>query len=325
VNTVVVGASAAGLVKYLEAHAEDLKVKPRFGQTVQRVERDSDGWRTTTQDSEYASDNLVIATGNTRVPYVPSWPGESNYRGDRMHSSRYKTGDPWKGKRVLVVGFGNSACEIAIDLHERGARPTLAVRSGVNIIPRDVLGVPILGVGITLSFLPPEVADAMAWPLIQATIGDVRELGLEKLPYGPNVQIQKHGRIPLLDIGTVALIKKGAIEVRPAVARFTESGVVFADGREEEFAAVVLGTGYRPALSDFLAEAAEVCSKDGAQGIGESGTSGGTFGRHDGSGLWARYAAAAVLNAVTSFTLSKSTPSTKRSVWVASVRPHSWA
>jgi indole-3-pyruvate monooxygenase len=251
------------VVKYLEAYAEDLKLKPRFGQNVQRIERDSDGWRTATQDSEYASENVVIATGYTRVPYVPSWPGQNDYRGDRMHSSKYKSGDRWKGERVLVVGFGNSACEIAIDLHERGAKPTLAVRSGVNIIPRDVLGVPILGIGIGMSFLPPEVADVMAWPLIQATIGDVRKLGLTKLSYGPNVQIRKHGRIPLLDVGTVALIKKGDIEVRPSVERFTESGVVFTDGRQEEFAAVVLGTGYRPAVSDFLADAAQVCSKDG--------------------------------------------------------------
>ena len=184
------------VVKYLEAYAEDSQLKPRFGQNVQRIERDSGGWRTTTHDSEYISKNVVIATGNTRVPHVPSWPGQDDYRGDRMHSSTYENGDPWKGKRVLVVGFGNSACEIAIDLHERGAKPTLAVRGGVNIIPRDVLGVPILGIGISMSFLPPEVADVMAWPLIQATIGDVRKLGLSKLPYRPNVQIQKHGRIP---------------------------------------------------------------------------------------------------------------------------------
>ena len=68
-----------------------------------------------------------------------------------------------------------------------------------------------------MSFLRPEVADAMAWPLLQATIGDVRKLGLKKLPYGPNVQIRKHGRIPLLDIGTVARIKKSGDEVLPGL------------------------------------------------------------------------------------------------------------
>jgi cation diffusion facilitator CzcD-associated flavoprotein CzcO len=180
-----------------------------------------------------------------------------------MHSSKYTNGDRWKGERVLVVGFGNSTCEIAIDLDERGAKPTMAVRGGVNIVPRDIFGVPILGIGISMSLLPPEMADVLAWPLLRATIGDVRELGLEKLPYGPNVQIQRHGRIPLLDIGTVARIRSGAIAVRPNVAQFTESGVVFTDGRREDFAAVVLGTGYRPAITDFLVGAGEVCSPEG--------------------------------------------------------------
>lgn len=251
------------VVRYLESYVERFDLKPRFGQAVTRIERTDEGWRTRTADTELVSENVVVATGYTRVPHVPEWPGQAAYRGDLLHSSAYANGDPWKGDRVLVVGFGNSACEIAIDLHERGARPTLAVRGGVNIIPRDVLGIPILGVGISMSRLPPEVADALAWPLIRATIGDVHKLGLTPLPYGPNVQIQKHHRIPLLDIGTVRLIRRGQLDVRPNIERFTEDGVVFTDGREEAFAAVVLGTGYRPALGELLAEADEACGPDG--------------------------------------------------------------
>ncbi|MBK7584115.1 MAG: NAD(P)/FAD-dependent oxidoreductase [Myxococcales bacterium] len=251
------------VVKYLEGYAERFDLFPRFGQEVRRIEQRDGMWLTQSTGGEYLSKNVVIATGYTRVPFIPSWPGQDDYGGELLHSSKYKNGDAWKGERVLVVGFGNSACEIAIDLHERGARPTLSVRGGVNIIPRDLFGIPILGVGISLSFLSPETADLMAWPLIRATIGDVRKLGLKKLPYGPNVQIQRHGRIPLLDIGTVALIKKGEIEVRPNIQRFTRTGVVFEGGREEAFAAVVLGTGYRPALSDFLAAADQICSPDG--------------------------------------------------------------
>jgi hypothetical protein len=251
------------VVRYMEAYAKGLARPPRFEQTVSRIERRADGWRTQTGDDEYVSQNVVLATGYTRTPYVPEWPGRESYRGDCVHSSKYKNGDAWRGKRVLVVGFGNSACEIALDLHERGAKPTIAVRGAVNIVPRDFLGIPILGIGISMSVLPPEAADVLAWPLLQATIGDVRKLGLQKLPYGPNVQIRKHGRIPLLDIGTVALIKKGDLQVRPNVARFTESGVVFTDGAEEDFAAVVLGTGYRPALAEFLVDADAICTEDG--------------------------------------------------------------
>ena len=67
------------------------------------------------------------------------------YRGDVIHSSEYRNGDPWRGRPVLVVGFGNSACEQALDLVERGAEVHLAVRSAVNVLPRDIFGVvPVL-------------------------------------------------------------------------------------------------------------------------------------------------------------------------------------
>ncbi|MEP6873875.1 MAG: NAD(P)/FAD-dependent oxidoreductase [Burkholderiales bacterium] len=256
--------SRLAVVKYLEEYAKSLPHPPRFGQHVRRLERQPEGWRTRTDDAEYLSQNVVVATGHARVPHIPTWPGQEVYAGDRIHSSKYKNGDPWKSRRVLVVGFGNSACEIAIDLHERGARPTIAVRGGVNVIPRDLLGMPILGIGICLSVLPPTVTDLLAKPLILATVGNLRKLGLEKLPYGPNVQVRQHGRIPLLDTGMVALLSQGAIQVRPDIERFTKSGVVFCDGRDEDFAAVILGTGYRPVVSDLFAEADAVCSKDGA-------------------------------------------------------------
>jgi cation diffusion facilitator CzcD-associated flavoprotein CzcO len=253
----------AEVVRYMEDYSRRFDLQPRFGQSVRRVSRCEAGWRVETDGHVFEAKNVVVATGYSRVPHEPSWPGMDEYGGDVVHSSRYTNGDPWKGRRVLVVGFGNSACEIAIDLHERGAEPTISVRGGVNILPRDVLGIPILGLGIATSALPAGVVDFLAAPISRLSVGDLRALGLEPLPYGPNRQIREHGRIPLLDIGTVALIKDGSLAVRKGIDRFTADGVVFADGREEPFAAVVLGTGYRPAVDEFLAEATEVCEGPG--------------------------------------------------------------
>ncbi len=252
------------VVQYLEKYASVHGLEPRFGEQVSRIERRDDGWLVTTGSREWTARSVVVATGATRVPVRPTWPGMDDYRGTVLHSSEYANGEPWRGRTVLVVGFGNSACEQAIDLVEHGAHPHLSVRSAVNVVPRDILGlVPVLQLGILMRHLPPTFADALGAPLVRLTVGDLTELGLRKLPYGPNTQIARDRHIPLLDIGTVDQIRAGRIVVHGDIARFTESGVVFDDGTSLDVDAVVLATGYRPGIADFLPEWAEVCDDDG--------------------------------------------------------------
>jgi cation diffusion facilitator CzcD-associated flavoprotein CzcO len=221
---------------------------------VKRVAREGDAWLTRTDGDTIRSKHVVIASGYTRTPFAPTWPGIESFGAPIVHSSRYANGAAWKGKRVLVVGFGNSGGEIAIDLCEHGAQPTIAVRGEVNVLPRDFLGVPILAWGIALSIFPARIADAIAWVVGRITIGRLDRLGLRKLPYGAATQVRVHGRIPLLDIGTVERIKRGEIEIALGVESFAPGAARFADGRDRSFDAVVLATGYRPALADFLDE-----------------------------------------------------------------------
>jgi len=123
--------------------------------------------------------------------------------------------------------------------------------------------VPVLQLGIVMQHLPPAVADALAWPMIRVTVGDIRKVGLRKLPYGPNAQIARDHHIPLLDIGTMNHIRAGRIRVHGEIERFTEDGVVFADGQSQAVDAVVLATGYRPGLDEFLVPWREVCDDEG--------------------------------------------------------------
>jgi len=252
------------VVEYLEVYRERFDLQPHFGETVHRVERVGGRWEATTSNGVWRADNVVVATGRARVPVRPTWPGMDQYRGDLLHSSEYRNGEPWKGRPVLVVGFGNSACEQALDLVERGAKVHLAVRSAVNVLARDFFGVlPVVPFGVVMRRLPTRVADALAWPMIRMAVGDVTKAGLRKLPYGPNTQIARDHHVPLLDIGTMKQIKQGRITVHGDLDRFTEDGVVFADGLQVALDAVVLATGYRAAIGDFLAEWEAVCDSSG--------------------------------------------------------------
>lgn len=255
----------AQVVDYLEQYTAHFGLEPRFKQTVTAVKRQEGKWQTETEDSVYLSDNVVVATGYTRVPQLPTWPGQASFPGPILHSSAYKNGRDFVGKQTLVVGFGNSAGEIAVDLCEQGAAGVfMSVRSPVNVVPRDYLGIPILTIGQVMDYIPPKVADLMAVPMIKMSIGDLTKYGLQKLPYGPNVQIRQDGKIPILDIGTVKHIKDGSIKIMPAIEKIQERTVYFSDGREQEFDAIILGTGYKPELNKIIQGVDQTLNDEGS-------------------------------------------------------------
>jgi cation diffusion facilitator CzcD-associated flavoprotein CzcO len=153
---------------------------------------------------------------------------------------------------VLVVGAGNTGAEIALDLAENGARASMAVRSPINIIPRDFLGMPTQLTSIRLRNMPPKLVDTLGRAVSRIAFGDLSKYGFARPELGPLSSVRLRARIPLIDVGTIGAIKRGAIEVRPGVARFTERGVVFTDEKEESFDSVVLATGFRAALADIV-------------------------------------------------------------------------
>src|SRR3954454_20293601 len=104
------------VVAYLRDYAERFGVRPEFGVQVRRIERAGSGWRVQTSDGDHDASTVVVATGYSRVPHVPDWPGRDTFTGTLTHSADYREPSPYHGRLVLVVGAGNSAAEIALDL-----------------------------------------------------------------------------------------------------------------------------------------------------------------------------------------------------------------
>jgi len=240
------------VIEYLEDYAKNFELKPIFGQNVEWASFESDHWYITTQDSSYRSRYLVVATGHAGRPNIPRWPGQGSYRGHIVHSSQYDNGSRYRDCSVLVIGFGNSGGEIAIDLCEHGAKTCLAVRGPVNVVPRDLFGVPMVTISAAMRKLPSRLADALTAPVMRSLYGDLEGLGLRRSSHGPFAQLGQRSKVPVIDVGTVELIRQGCIKVCPGVECFTENGVVFADGSELACDAVILATGFRPAVTSFL-------------------------------------------------------------------------
>jgi cation diffusion facilitator CzcD-associated flavoprotein CzcO len=255
--------SRAQFVAYLESYAKTFDLEPVFNTAVRAVRRAGQGWRIDTGADPIETPVVVVATGWADFPHLPSWPGMESFGGPVLHSSAYRNGAPFAGKRVLVVGFGNSGAEIALDLCEAGAEPTLAVRSPVRVLPRDLLGLPILGFSVAQRFLPARVADAINAPIIRLAVGPLKPLGFRVAAKGPLRMIEEDGRVPVLDIGALAKIRAGKVAVRGGVARFGPRSATFDDGRFEPFDAVVLATGFKPDLRVLLPDAKDVLDARG--------------------------------------------------------------
>jgi cation diffusion facilitator CzcD-associated flavoprotein CzcO len=255
--------SRAQFVDYLESYAGKFNLKPTFNAAVSAVRRDGEAWRVEAGENSARSSIVVVATGWADFPNTPRWPGMEDFQGSIVHSSIYRNSAPYVGKRVLVVGFGNSGAEIALDLCEAGADVTLSVRSPVRVLPRDLLGIPILSFAIAQRFLPARVADALNAPIVRVAVGSIDKLGLKTATKGPMQMIEEDGRIPVLDIGAVKKIREGKIKVRGAIERFAPSGVRFVAGETAPFDAVILATGFKPDLRALLPDAHGVLDANG--------------------------------------------------------------
>jgi cation diffusion facilitator CzcD-associated flavoprotein CzcO len=247
--------SRAQFVDYLERYAARFDLQPVFNAAVSAVRREAGRWRVEAGPHSAAAPVVVVATGWADFPHAPTWPGRESFAGSVAHSSAYRNPAPYFGKRVLVVGFGNSGGEIALDLADAGVDVTLAVRGPVCILPRDLLGLPIVTWAIAQRHLPAQVSDFINAPVIRLAVGSIEALGMTRAAKGPRRMVEEDGRVPLLDVGTVAKIRSGAIKVRGAIHRLTRDGVVFSQTGPEAFDAIVLATGFRPDLRALLPDA----------------------------------------------------------------------
>ena len=232
------------VIDYIDDYQKEFAIQPVFNTEAIAMRKEGGHWITEATNGVFESKYLIMATGAYGKARPVNFKGLETFPGKVLHSCEYRSGAVFRGQKVLLVGFGNSACEIAIDLYEQGAAPVMAVRSAVNVIPRDVLGVPVLELSILLSHLSPRVADAISAPLIRWLIGDIRKLGLRKKPFGPLEQISREGKAPVLDIGTIQHIRDGHIKIYGDIDHIEGDVVHFNDGRKEVFQAIVACIGY---------------------------------------------------------------------------------
>ena len=255
--------SRTQVVDYLQDYAVTHAITPDLGVEVQRVRRHDKHFVVETSRGTRTPRAVVVATGYNGVANMPDFPGLNAFDGEVIHTAAYKNPKNYAGKRVLVVGCGNSGAEIALDLAECGVDAAMVVRGPVHVIPRDLLGRPSQETGIALSVLPVPIRDAIITTIMRFAVGDLSRWGIVRPSIGPQKMIEEQGRVPILDVGTLAKIKEGKIRVVPAIQEVFACGVSFADGQRLPFDVIILATGYTPGLDRVIEGFASIADARG--------------------------------------------------------------
>ena len=217
----------------------------RFGARVDKVEPLDDSasppWRVTWTDALGASHSevfggVVIANGTLAEPNLPAFSGQ--FSGELMHTAAYKHPQVFSGKRVLVVGAGNSGCDIAVDAVHYAERVDLSVRRGYYFVPKYVFGKPADTLGGKLK-LPHWLKQKIDATVLKWFTGDPVRFGLPKPDYR---MYESH---PVVNSLVLHHIGHGDIRVRPDIARLEGRTVHFKDGSRQDYDLVLCATGYR--------------------------------------------------------------------------------
>ncbi|MRU14973.1 NAD(P)/FAD-dependent oxidoreductase [Roseovarius sp. A21] len=241
--------------RYFEEFAEhfDLARHFRFGAEVLSCEPlggPGEGWRVTWRDGEGEHteefSGVLIANGTLSTPNMPEFKG--HFSGELIHSSQYRYASQFDGKRVLVIGAGNSGCDIAVDAIHHGVSCDLSMRRGYYFVPKYVFGKPAdtMGGAIKLPMAIKRVVDGM---ILKWFVGNPQKYGFPKPDY------KLYESHPVVNSLVLYHAGHGDLTVRPDIERFDGKTVHFKDGSRAEYDMILAATGYKldyPFIDDTL-------------------------------------------------------------------------
>ena len=233
------------VLQYMEDYADafDLRDGITVNTSVERVgPTDDRRWAVTLDTGEtriYGA--VLVATGHHWNPRWPDFPG--SFSGTERHSNDYRRPENYVGERVLVMGIGNSACDIAVDLCRVAEQVTLSTRSSAWILPKYILGIPLdQWTGSWMEYLPWWIRREMFRVLVWLTVGNQERYGVPKPDHD---LMQEH---PTISEELLAQVGHGRVDVKPNVERLRGQTVRFEDGTAEAFDTIIYATGYEIAV-----------------------------------------------------------------------------
>jgi len=235
--------------RYLERFVHAHRLNIRLGVTVYRACPEGDGWRVESSAGSAWYPALIVATGRFGRPYQPPIPGQQTFTGELLHACAYRGPEPFRGRRVIVVGNGPSGVDIATDLGAHAARPVLlSQRTGVVLRPRYPWGLPKHAWMMIAERLPAPLGRALLARIDRLKFEHLDRLGIKV----PRTEAESTAAGATRGAELIQAVRGGRVRCVDAPARFEGPDVVLSNGVRVRVDVVILATGYQPALFSFL-------------------------------------------------------------------------
>lgn len=241
------------MVGYFDRYVRCQNISLALGCEVNRIDRGTEGWLVDTSLGQIQTPAVVLATGKYHTPVVPPWPGLSHFTGELLHSGDFRNAWPFRGRDVLVVGAGNSAADIAVQLADEGARKVwLAVRTPPHLVRRAMGPIPSDIFLELFARVPARVVDPLIARLNRLLFGDLSVYGFGRPPLGLKATVEQKGRIPTLADELVEAVRNRRVEVVAAVAAVQTRRVILDDGSTVTPEVIVAATGFSTDLGPLV-------------------------------------------------------------------------
>lgn len=239
--------SGAELLSYFNSYVKkfDLKKHIKFETKIEKALPNNDKWKLFFENTNEDFDYLIIANGHHWSPRIPSYSG--SFSGELMHSHQFKNNEYFKDKSVLVVGGGNSACDIAVEISRVAKKTSISMRRGYHFIPKFIMGMPSDKFYAKTLWIPQRIRLILQKLVLRFVQGKYEDYGLQK----PDHDIlQSHATV---NSELLYFIKHGKISPKTNIKSFSGSSVLFDDESKNDYDIVLFATGYKisfPFLSD---------------------------------------------------------------------------
>lgn len=241
------------VIRHMNDFREENRLPVQFGVAVEEIVFKGDHWALLTSAGLRLARHVVIATGRDRQPFIPEWKGMTGFAGRIIHAADFGDARDYAGKKVLVVGAGNSGFDTLNHLAGiNTAAIWLSARNGPALLPKRFGKIAVHRLSPFMARLPLRVADAVMAATQRLVFGDLTKFGMPPALSGGASRLTSDYTAIASDDGAVSAIKAGKIVVVPAIREFARDGVILANGNLIHPDIVIAATGYRTGLEPMV-------------------------------------------------------------------------